>query len=284
MGKTQDRMIAQLRLGNYAEKTSDVYLRVVKAFIKHYMRPPEQLGEHEVRTYLLNRMEKVKPSTVAIDLAAIKFLYEVVLDRPEVVARIPWPKKSRPLPDILSGSEVILLLAAVESLKHRTILMCAYGAGLRIKEACSLHHEDIDSKRMLIKVRNTKGGKDRYVMLADNLLLGLREYFRVARPPRPWLFPGQHADHFITPSAVRKALHKAVEEMGLDKRVSPHSLRHAFATHLLETGTDIRTIQVLLGHSSVHSTQLYTRVSKAHVARTTSPLDQLGTEQGKVLG
>lgn len=281
--QTRDKMASELDLRNYAKSTKDCYLRSAKNFIKHFMQPAEQLGEDEIRTYLLQRMATVKTSTLRVELAAIRFLYDITLDRPEVVARIPWPKKDTPLPDILSGSEVILLLAAVKSQKHRTILTCAYGAGLRISEACSLRHDDIDSKRMLIKIRNTKGGKDRYVMLADNLLHGLREYFRSVRPPRPWLFPGHHNGH-IGPNAVRKALRKALKEVSLKKHVTPHTFRHAFATHLLETGTDIRTIQVLLGHGSIRSTQLYTRVSSAHVARTKSPLDNLGTEEGKILG
>jgi len=148
MGKVKDKMTADLALRNYSDNTKDAYLRIAEAFVKYYRRPPQQLGEHEARTYLLNRREQVKPATVAVDLAAIKFLYEVTLDKPEVVARIPRPKVYKPLPDVLSGSEVVALLEAVESIKHRTLLTTAYGAGLRIYEACSLHQQDIDSKRM----------------------------------------------------------------------------------------------------------------------------------------
>ena len=284
MGDTRDKMIADLVLGNYSNSTRDAYLRIAKAFIKYYRRPADELGEHEVRTYLLNRLETVQPATVSVDQAALKFLYEVTLDRPEVVTRIPWPKVPKHLPDILAGSEVMALLTAIESLKHRTILTAAYGAGLRITEACSLGIDNIDSKRMLIKVRKGKGNKDRYVMLAENLLVWLRTYFKATRPPRPWLFPGEKPGTHIGPGAVRAALRKAVDQVGLTKRVTPQVLRHSFATHLVETGTDIRTVQVLLGHSSIRSTQLYTRVSTAHVARTKSPLDRLGTEEGKVLG
>lgn len=224
MGSTRDKMIADLELGNYSKNTRDAYLRIAKSFVKYFMRPADQMGEHEVRTYLLNRRKTVKPGTLGIDLAALKFLYDVTLDRPEVVARIPWPKVPKPMPDILAGSEVILLLAAIESPHHRTILMTAYGAGMRIREACSLRVDDIDSKRMLIKVRNAKGGKDRYVMLADNLLLGLREYWKATRPPKPWLFPGQKPQSHIGPDAVRAALKKTVEKVGLTKRVTPHVL------------------------------------------------------------
>lgn len=284
MGKVKDKMTADLTLGNYSDNTKDAYLRIAAAFVSYYRRPPAQMGEHEVREYLLNRMGQVKPATVALDIAAITFLYAVTLNKPEVVARIPRPKVPKPLPDVLSGSEVVELLEAVESLRHRTILSVAYGAGLRINEVCSLLQRDIDSKRMVIKVRRAKGGKDRYVMLAQKLLEALRAYYRATRPPKPWLFPGQTAGHHITPNAVRKALDKAVAKTGLKKRVTPHMLRHAFATHMLENGADIRLVQVLLGHSSIRSTQIYTHVSSTHIAKTESPLDRIGTDKGDVHG
>ncbi len=284
MGKTRERMAADLDLRNLSKRTKESYLKRVRAFVRYFMVPAERLGEAEVRTYLLARKEKVQPSTLGVDIAALRFLYEVTLERPNVVARIPWPKVRKSLPDILSGSEVIQVLAAVKSFKHRTILTTAYGAGFRIREACSLQPADIDSKRMVIKVRNGKGGKDRYVMLAQNLLDSLREYWRVTRPRGQWLFPGQKTGTYITPDAVRNALRESVKKLDLNKRVTPHILRHSFATHLIETGVDIRTVQVLLGHGSIRSTQFYTRISTAHVARTKSPLDRLGTEEGKVLG
>jgi len=284
MGQIRERMAQDLALRNHAPGTCAAYLRICKAFVRHFMLDPRQMGEHEVRTYLLNRGLQVQPPTVAVELAAIKFLYTVTLDRPEVVVRIPSPKIPKKLPDVLAGSQVVDLLAAVDSLKHRTILTTAYGAGLRISEACTLEHRDIDSKRMVIKVRDTKGNKDRYVPLADNLLAGLRAYFKIARPPEPFLFPGSKPGRPISPDAVRDAFHKAKEKAGVTKRVTPHVLRHSFATHLLETGTDIRTIQALLGHASLRSTVRYTHISTAHVARTKSPLDRLGTEEGKVLG
>lgn len=284
MNKTMKRMAADLELRNLSKGTKDSYRKRVRAFLEYFNRPAELLGEEEARIYLLDRKQRVQPSTLGVDIAALRFLYEVTLERPGVVARIPWPKVPKKLPDILSGSEVIQVLAAIESFKHRTILTTAYGAGLRIHEACSLHPKDIDSKRMLIKVRNGKGGKDRYVMLAKNLLESLREYWRVTRPRGPWLFPGQKPDTHITPDAVRAELRKALKKLDLTKRVTPHILRHSFATHLIETGVDIRTIQAVLGHNSIRSTQLYTQVSTAHVARIESPLDKLGTKEGRVLG
>lgn len=284
MGKTRDRMAQDLKLRNFRESTQQKYLGIAFNFIKYYRRPAEQLGEHEVRAYLLNRLDRLQPSTVAVDHAALTFLYSITLDRPEVVVRIPSPKVPKKLPVVLAGTEVVDLLAAVDDLMYRTILTVAYGAGLRIFEACALQQQDIDSKRMVIKVRDGKGQKDRYVMLAQNLLVGLRAYFRAVRPKPPLLFPGQKPGCPITTGTVRRALHEATEKAELTKPVTPHVLRHSFATHLLETGADIRTVQLLLGHASIRSTQLYTHLSTAHIARTKSPLDRLGTEEGKVLG
>jgi len=284
MAEIRERMAQDLALRNLAPSTCGAYLRICKAFVRHFMIDPRQMGEHEVRTYLLNRRPHVEPATLAVDLAAIKFLYSVTLDRPEVVVRIPSPRVPKKLTDVLAGTEVVDLLAAVEPLTCRTVLTVAYGAGLRVSEACALQPRDIDSKRMVIKVRDGKGNKDRYVMLADNLLAGLRAYFKATRPPEPFLFPGRKPGRHITKGTVEKAMKKAVKKVGLTKRATPHVLRHSFATHLLETGADIRTVQALLGHASISSTARYTHISTAHIARTKSPLDRLGTEEGKVLG
>ena len=279
-------MAEDLSLRNLSKHTKAAYLRIAKSFVKHFWRPAEEMGEHEIRAYLLNRKEKdkVEPSTLAVDCAALKFLYGVTLNRPEVAVRIPNPKVPKKIPDVLAGSEVVDLLASVESLQHRATLTTAYGAGMRISEACGLQFKDIDSKRGVIKIPEGKGKKDRYVMLSKNLLVGLRGYYKATRPPGPWMFPGKKSGSHIDPESVRKELRKAVETLGLTKRVTPHTLRHAFATHLLETGADIRTVQVLLGHASIRTTQLYTHLSTAHVARTESPLDKLGTKEGEVLG
>jgi len=217
-------------------------------------------------------------------VAGLKFLYTVTLGRPEEVAGIPWPRVRRPLPDVLSGSEVERLLAAVELCKHRMVLMAAYGAGLRVSEACSLSVGDIDSVRGVIHVRDGKGGRDRFVVLAGRLLLALREYWRIERPSGSRLFPGRKSGGCVSPESVRRALHKAVAACGLTKKVTVHALRHAFATHLLEGGTDLRTIQILLGHNSIRTTVGYLHISAARIARTKSPLDLLGTPEGAVLG
>ena len=208
-------------------------------------------------------------------VAALRFLYTTTLRRPEEVVRIPWPKVPRTLPDILSRDEVLRLLDRVGNIKHRAVLSCAYGAGLRITEACSLTVKDLDSQRGLIHVRKGKRQLDRYVMLSERLLLLLREYWRQVRPEPPLLFPGEVSGQPISPRTVRESLKKAAVGLGIQKRVTPHSLRHAFATHLLEAGTDIRVIQALLGHGSIRSTQRYTAVSRRHVGRVKSPLDEV---------
>jgi integrase/recombinase XerD len=226
----------------------------------------------------------MKPSTVRVYVAALRFLYTVTLRRPEVVQYLRGPKVPRHVPTVLSGSEVAELLEAVHSVKYRAVLMTTYGAGLRISEVCRLRTEDIDSRRMLIHVREGKGGDSRYALLSPRLLAVLRAYWKETRPAGPYLFPGRRADRPITRETIRGALTRAATRCGLDKRVTPHLLRHSFATHLLESGTDIRTIQVLLGHRSIVSTQVYTQVSTRHLSQTRSPLDLLGTPAGKVLG
>lgn len=194
------------------------------------------------------------------------------------------PKVPRSLADILSGKEVDALLAAVEPLRSRMVVSTAYGAGVRIDEGCSLPVEDIDSWRMLIHIRRGKGNKDRYVTLPERLLHSLRAYWILERPQGGYLFPGQAPGSDVAHESVCEALRAAVIKCELHKRVTPHILRHCFATHTLESGTDLRIVQALLGHASIRTTALYVRVSKALVARSRSPLDLLGTKNGEVLG
>jgi len=287
MGKTRDAMLADMELRRYRPGTQAKYLSCARNFVRHYMRPAEELGETEVRQFLLHLL-RVKRASVFVHrmyVAAIRFLYAITLRRPEVVAWIVWPKMPRSLPVILSGTEVFTFLEAVKSPKYRAILMCAYGSGLRVSEACALTSADIDSKRMVIHVRDGKRNRDRYVMLGDRLLEALRIWWRVERPAREaYLFPGAAAGKHASPGTVRNVLKKAAAAAGLEKRMYPHLLRHSFATHLLESGTDIRVIQRLLGHGSIRTTERYTHVSAAHVRRTKSPLDLLGTEAGEPLG
>jgi site-specific recombinase XerD len=286
MGKLRDKMIQDLGLRCYAPKTCKEYVRCARDFVAYHKRPPEQMGEVEVRDYLLFLAleRKVGPATRKMHLAAVKFLYGVTLDRPEVVARIPWPKVDSTLPDILSGTEVCGLLDAIASTKHRAIVMTTYGLGLRISEVCRLRVEDIDSKRMLVHVRNAKGARDRFVPLPERVLFTLRHYWVADRPRGPQLFPGGTPGSEVSVDAVRDNLRAGAEKAGLTKRVTPHVLRHSFATHLLELGTDLRVIQMLLGHRSIRTTLRYTRVTDKHLARTTSPIDVLGTPEAKKMG
>lgn len=282
----RSRMVADLELANYSAGTIENYVRCADHFVQHYMRPPTELGEVEVRCFLLHlqRVRRIGPAGLKMYVAGLRYLYLKALQRPEVVETIPWPRVPKSLPVVLSGSEVEQVLAAIDSLRYRAILSAAYGGGLRIREACRLRCADLDSKRMVLRVVQGKGRKDRYVMLSQRLLLLLREYWLAARPGRDFLFPGESEDGLVSPAAVRDALHRAAEKCALRKRVTPHVLRHSFATHLLESGTDLHTIQVVLGHASIRTTARYARVSTQHVARTKSPLDLLGTAAGKVLG
>ncbi len=279
MGKLHDRMQEDLQLVGYQPSTQKNYLRCAKNFVAYFMRPPTELGREEVREFLLTLTDR--PSAQKSHLAAIKFLYTQTLLRPEEVAGIPWPKTRQKLPDILSLTEVFALFEAVEKTMHRAVIMTAYGAGLRISEACSLCMKDIDSDRGLIHLHNGKGGRDRYVVLSSVLLECLREHWRIMKPKGPYLFEGPRAGHHIAPKPIREALKRAAKEVGISKRVTPHVLRHSFATHLLEDGTDIRTIQSMLGHRSISSTTRYTRVSETHVAAVRSPLDKMPTPSRK---
>jgi integrase/recombinase XerD len=276
MGQLRDKMSDDLKLRGYRASTVRKYLTFARMFVAHFHRCPTTMGEPEVRAFLLHMLEvkHVAPSTLGTYVAALKFLYGVTLDRPEVAARIPRPKVPHTLPDILSFEEVTALLDALGSIRYRAVVTTLYSSGLRIAEACALKPGDIDSGRMLIHVRDGKRGRDRFVGLSQKLLELLRVYWAMARPPGVYLFTGLTTRGHVSPGAVRDALHTAAQRVGLRKRVTPHVLRHSFATHLLERGADIRTIQVLLGHGSIRSTARYTHVSERHIRATGSPLDQ----------
>ncbi|MDQ6943766.1 MAG: tyrosine-type recombinase/integrase [Candidatus Eremiobacteraeota bacterium] len=203
------------------------------------------------------------------------------MGKPEMVAWMSWPRQKTKLPTILSGTEIEKLLAAMSNPMFRAVAMVMYGAGLRITEACAIRVEDIDARRGVLHVRKGKGNRERCAVLPEKLLLSLRGYWAASRPPLPFLFPSEDASKPIAADRVRKAVSAAVKVSGLSKRATPHSLRHAFATHLLEMGTDIRHIQALLGHASIRTTQRYAHVSSLRLAKTKSPLDLLGTAEGK---
>jgi integrase/recombinase XerD len=285
MGELYNRMARDLKLKNLAVGTQTQYLACCRRFAAYHWRSPSELGLEEVKEFLGHLMagggsvERLK-----MHVAGLKFLYEVTLDRPEVASKLPWPKVPHKKPDILSGTEVEKVLSAMASLVPTMVVLTAYGAGLRLSEACRVRVEDIDSKRGVIHVRLGKGDKDRYVMLSERLLRALRGYCLKTGVREGYLFPGRKKGKHLTPSAVRISLKEAVKAAKLKKRVTAHTLRHAFATHLLELGTDIRTIQVLLGHASIRTTARYTQVSRQHVARVKSPLDVLGTRKAAALG
>ena len=276
MGKLQEQMKADLTLKGYSEHTHKGYLRYLRRFAKHFMRSPAEMGEEEVRAFLLYlvREQKVDPSLQKAYISALKFFYRTTLGRPEVVANIPNPKLPKRMPVVLSMEEVLAIFEAIRYIKHKAMIATTYGAGLRIAEVCSLRKADIDSQRMRILIHG-KGNKDRYCLLSPMILELLREYYRKVRPKGDWLFPGRNPQKHLTRSSIHQALKKAVKKVGIKKKVSMHALRHSFATHLLEHGTDIRFVQVLLGHASIRSTMRYTHVSNAALSQIESPWDRL---------
>lgn len=286
MTKLRKRMEEELLLAGLAEGTRERYLGCVERFAQYHWRCPATMGTEEVREYLLHLIlaKKFSAKTRRCYIAALVFLYTKTLRRPEVMAPIPWPKTSEVLPIVLSGTEVEELLSHIRVRKYKAVAMLVYGAGLRISEALPLEARDIDSKRMLIHVRHGKGGRERYVMLSPRLLETLRDYYRHERPVGPYLFPGQKPGDMLSAASVREVLAKAREESQVEKRVTPHILRHSFATHLLELGVNLRVIQYMLGHKSIQTTMHYTQVSQNMARQTKSPLDVLGTEEGEVLG
>ena len=282
MTPLRQRFIEDMQLRGLAPTTQRSYVHYVAEFAKFYGVSPEKLDLEAVRQYELYLIEQKKLSAPSINtfVSAIQFLYVETLE-------MPWGKSSFPRqhcpdkqPVVLSPQEVARFFRHVPSLKYRAALMTCYGAGLRISEAVALKVSDIDSARMLIRVEAGKGGKDRYVVLGARLLKILRMYWRSARS-RHWLFPSWHECKHLTSSALAQACRDAWKESGLTKRVTAHTLRHSFATHLLENGTDIRVIQVPLGHSRIDTTARYTRVSPCTIGQTASPLDQLSLGKSK---
>jgi integrase/recombinase XerD len=287
MGMLRERMVEDLKLRNRSVITQRCYLSCARHFVEHFDgRPPAKLGEREIREFLLHLVDErgASPATHHQHVAALRFLYKVTLRRPAAVARIPFPRVPRRLPEILTGSEIERLLGCVTSVKYRAICSVAYGAGLRIHEACTLKPADIDSARGLIHVREGKGKKAREVMLAERLLEQLREYWRISRPQGEWLFPSNASpERPVNDRTVREAVSQAVVAARLKRKVTPHLLRHSFATHMLEMGTDLRLIQMLLGHSSFRSTQRYAQLQTEYLRRIKSPFDLLGKPEGQIL-
>ena len=272
------RMVEDMTVRNLSPATQRSYLYAVAKFSRFFGKSPERLELEDVRTYQVHLASQgIAWATLNQTVAALRFFYGVTLDRPEIPERIAYAREPRRLPVVLSADEVVRFLEAVPSLKSRTALTTAYAAGLRVSEVVALKVADIDSGRMLIRVEQGKGGKDRYVMLSAQLLAILRTYWRLAKP-RHWLVPGRDEEHPIDQTVLHAACRSACEAAGLTKHVTVHTLRHSFATHLLESGADIRIIQVLLGHTNISTTARYAQVATSTIQGTASPLDRLRLE------
>lgn len=275
MTELRQRMLEDLRLGGHAKATVEAYIESVAAFAKYHKKSPALCDREDVRKWAIHMQENGKaPRTIRVRLSALKFLYARTLQRPEVMAGVPLPKVRKSLPVVLSASEVSALLEALETPRMRMFFTLVYATGLRLREACALETRDIQKERGVIHVRHGKGGKERLVTLSPRLYALLRAYYAEVRPARPWLFAGRGGNP-LNPDVAIKTMAIARRVARIDKRASTHTLRHSFATHLLEQGTDLRVIQVLLGHSSLHTTTRYTHVSSKVVAGVRSPLELL---------
>jgi len=278
MSPLRRRMLEDMAIRNLSPATQQSYLYAVAKFSRHFGRSPDRLGLEEVRAYQVHLVAKQRswPHINQVS-CALRFFYGVTLDQPDIVPKIVSAREPQKLPVVLSADEIVTFLETVSGLRNRTALTTAYGAGLRVREVSRLKVGDIDSGRMVIRIEQGKGGKDRYVMLSPQLLRILRTYWRLARPGH-WLFPGRELDRPVSVATLQDACRVATRKAGLSKPVTVHTLRHSFATHLLEAGTDVRIIQVLLGHARLATTSRYTQVATKLIADTKSPLDRLNLE------
>jgi integrase/recombinase XerD len=280
MGQLRDRMMHDLELAGYVSKTRLIYLNSIRDFAAHHRRSPTLLGPDDVRAWIdvLRTQRQIGPQRIRQHMAALKFLYTKTLWKPENVSFLAWPSDPKRLPPVLAVEEIERLLAAFTHTKYRVFFTLVYAAGLRLTEARRLETRDIQAARGVIHVRpeNAKRKRERYVMLSPRLLALLRTYWAATRPAAPWVFASSKGTP-ICESTVRRALSGAVKKAGIDKKVTPHVLRHCFATHLLEGGEKLRVIQVLLGHESIKTTTRYTRVSTELIAKTQSPYERLKT-------
>jgi site-specific recombinase XerD len=279
MTQLRERMFQEMTLRGLSDHTQECYARAVARFAEHFGKSPDLLGPKHVRSYFLHLLQKrhVSPNTVAAIYWALRFFYERVLGKKGLLDDVGRPKEVEKLPTVLTRAEVKQFFGAVTNLKHRAMFMVAYDAGLRAGEIARLRVEDIDSERMLIRVRQGKGRKDRSVNLSPKLLEVLREYYRKYKP-KEWLFPGRTPDKPICPAVLSNLCRQIRRRAGFRKAISPHTLRHTFATELLDAGVDIRRIQILLGHRSLKTTARYTHVSEEGLRGTPSPLELLDSE------
>jgi integrase/recombinase XerD len=280
MGQLYDQMKMDLELKNFSPKTITCYLTCMVQFVRHYGRSPVQMGEEEIRTYLYYLMKEKKVSQSFINQAysAIKFFYQTTLERPWNGMKIPRIKNRKKLPVVLSMQEVRSLLCSVDNLKHQAILTTIYSGGLRLGEATHLRVSDIDGERMTILVQQGKGNKDRYTLLGQRTLQLLRRYWKAYHPVE-WLFPSKDPAQPLSGSSVQRVFKKALQRAGIKKKASVHTLRHSFATHLLESGTDLYYIQRLLGHTTASTTSIYLHITGRDLAKVISPIDLVPGDQ-----
>jgi site-specific recombinase XerD len=269
------RMIEDMTVRNFVEKTRNDYIRHVRTFTAFLERSPDQAIPEDLRRFQLHQTQTgVRPPSINGSVAALRFFFTVTLDRPKMARHLTFVREPRKMPSVLSPEEVARLLEAAPGPKYKAALSAAFAAGLRVSEVVSLKVSDINSKRMLLRIEQGKGRKDRFAMLSPQLLELLRDWYRIARPA-VWLFPGRDLMLPMTTRQFTRAVHAAANMAEIKKRVTPHTLRHSFATHLLEQKTDVRLIQVLLGHAKLDTTMLYTHVATNVIREVMSPLDRL---------
>jgi len=274
-----DTISREMRLKNYSHKTIKAYLSCLRSFVRYCSpRHPRDVTEKEIREYLLHLLVEKKPAAGTVNQVfnALRLLYADLYRKPFVLGSLPRPQRERKLPDVLNEEEIKRLFQSVSNLKHRTILMLAYASGLRVSEVVRVRIEDIDGGRGMIHIRNAKGKKDRFTIFPESLRVQLITYWRQYRLGKTgWLFPGERIDSHLSERSIQAVVERGVKAAGITKHVSMHTLRHSFATHLLEHGTDLRFIQNLLGHQSVRTTEIYTHVSQKSLGKIRSPLDFL---------
>jgi len=282
MGKLKDKMKIDMELRNLSERTIETYLRCIINFVKHYGKSPEEIGHEAIREFLYYLLKVKQSSQASINqhYSALKFFYQTTLGRDWEALKIPRSRREKKLPIVLSKEEVWSALNQIQNIKYLTILMTIYSGGLRLSEALNLKVSDIDSQRMMIRVNQGKGHKDRYTLLGKRALKILRVYWKTYRP-KEWLFPSPTSDKHISPSSIQKIFHEAVIKANIKKKATIHTLRHSFATHLLEDGIEIPYIQNLLGHSDSRTTSIYLHVARKKLLKVVSPIDLIEEEPGK---
>lgn len=276
MSNLRQRMTQDLKIRNYSPRTIEIYIDRVAKFARYFGQSPAKLSSEHIREFQRYLVEDKKYSWSYLNqtVCALRFFYGVSLEKPCLIKYIPHARQPKKLPVVLSRQEVALIIRAAENLKHRTLLMTLYATGVRISEALTLQIQDLDSQRMMIHIRQGKAGKDRYLPLRPALLEQLRSYWRVQRP-RSWLFPGRGRKGHLASGSAERICRKTARKAGLTKTVTPHTFRHTFATHHLEAGTDLKTIQVWLGHSSLKTTSIYLHVAEKPLYTSTPAKDLL---------